>query len=182
MRNMTSTNPDDSPLRWSDALLVGHAAMDATHREFVELVAAMASAEDQLLPALLDEFVAHTEEHFADEERWMLQSDFPAAACHRDEHEAVLATVRTARRKLAQGDPTLCRRVVSELIRWFPAHVDHLDSALANWLCKCRHEAAPLVLRRGQARTAPSSGPLAEVERPKDGDAASATHDTADLA
>lgn len=61
----------------------------------------------------------------------MLQSAFPAADCHRDEHAAVLATVRTARRKLAEGNATLCRRVVSELIHWFLAHVDQLDSALA---------------------------------------------------
>jgi hemerythrin len=154
MRNTPSTNPDDPPFHWSDALLLGHGAMDATHREFVDLVAALSRAEDGRLAGLLDTFIAHTEEHFSAEDRWMVQSAFPAADCHRDEHAAVLATVHTARRKLAQGDATLCRRVVSELIRWFPAHVEQLDSALAQWLCKRQHAAVPLVLRRGVTRNA----------------------------
>lgn len=161
MRNTSSTNPDDPSLHWSDAWLLGHDAMDATHREFVDLVSALHDADDALLPGLLEAFIAHAQEHFADEERWMLQSDFPATACHRDEHAAVLATVRTARRRLAEGDATLCRRVVAELMRWFPAHVERLDSALAQWLCKRRHDAVPLVLRRDVARGAGDARALA---------------------
>lgn len=148
MYSPSSTNPETPLLAWSDALLLGHGAMDAAHREFVDLVAALSQAQEQSLPALFDAFIVHVEEHFAAEERLMLQSAFPAMHCHRDEHAAVLATVHTARDKLAHGDPTLCRKIVPELARWFPAHVDYLDSALAQWLCKRRHGAVPLVLRR----------------------------------
>ncbi|SBP86973.1 hypothetical protein [Thiomonas delicata] len=67
MRNTSSTNPDVPPFRWSDALLLGHGTMGATHSEFVDLVAALSRAEDRRLPGLLGAFIAHTEEHFSAE-------------------------------------------------------------------------------------------------------------------
>ena len=36
----------------------------------------------------------------------------------------------------------------AELAAWFPPHVQHLDSALAQWICKHTWDAKPLVLHR----------------------------------
>lgn len=139
-------------LAWSDALLIGHAAMDRTHREFVQCVQAMTACADAELPAALRAFIAHAQVHFAEEDEAMAGSAFPAGDCHADEHAAVLESAGEVLVRVEAGDAALGRAFAAELARWFPAHVAHLDSALAHWLVKRRHGGAPVVLRRAPAR------------------------------
>ncbi len=122
--------------------------MDAVHREFVDTVQALQTAQDADLPRCLESFVAHARSHFETEDRWMVETDFPARACHIEEHAAVLASVEQVRQLLAQGNLTECRRLADELARWFPGHADYLDSALSHWICKQRLGGTPVVLRR----------------------------------
>jgi hemerythrin len=141
---------------WDDRYLLGHRAIDDTHREFVELVDAMLTACDADFPAALDAFARHTESHFEDENRLMDQHDFPARGCHVDEHEKVLASVREVQALVAAGDIEIGRELGRALMDWFPGHADYMDSALATWLVKKATRGAPLVLRRNMALTAPN--------------------------
>lgn len=139
----------DTSFTWSDQFLLGHGAMDATHREFVDIVGAMLSASDADLGRLLDDFANHAERHFEDERQWMLATEFPAAQCHIDEHNAVLASVHEVRALLAGGGhEATCRALARELSRWFPGHADYMDASLAQWLVKKRMGGIPVVLRR----------------------------------
>ena len=133
---------------WSDELLLGHPIIDAEHRELVALIGALTSCSDAELGERLQAFVAHASSHFADEDREMAESDFPAAGCHADEHAKVVASAREVIALVGEGDVAIGRRFAQELARWFPGHVAHLDSALAHWLVKRRHGGAPVVLRR----------------------------------
>lgn len=144
-----------STLTWSDQYLLGFAAMDDTHREFVERVAALECAPDCELPVRLAEFAHHAIEHFAQEEQWMTSTAFPAAKCHADEHAAVLRSVREVEQMLRDGAPvTLARDLTRALIDWFPAHADYMDAALSHWMSKRAHGGLPVVLRRGVAEPA----------------------------
>ena len=133
---------------WDDDLRLGFAPMDATHEEFLALVAALLAAPDDAVPDALLAVHAHSREHFAAEERWMEESAFPAAGCHRDEHAAVLASMAGVGRKVAAGDVEAARRLARALVDWFPGHADYLDSALAHWMCKRTLGGTPVVLRR----------------------------------
>lgn len=135
--------------QWSDAFLLGYGKMDDTHREFVELVAAMLACPDEEMAERLRTFAGHAERHFADELKWMLTSQFPATQCHADEHAAVMASVKQVQERVDAGDIEVARRLATELARWFPGHADHMDSALAQWLVRKKHGGAPLVLKRG---------------------------------
>lgn len=137
-----------APMQWHEGLLLGYAPMDHTHEEFVQCVAALQSATDDQLPVALAAFSDHARRHFDEEDRWMEQSQFPARACHIEEHAAVLKSVGEVQVLLSQGNTAVCRRLVQELVDWFPAHVDYLDSALAHWMCKQRLGGKPVVLRR----------------------------------
>lgn len=139
-------------LAWSDALLLGHAAMDRTHREFVDVVRRMIACSDADLAGALGAFIDHARGHFGDEDRAMAESAFPAADCHADEHTAVLQSAHEVLARVDGGDVAIGRAFAAELARWFPTHVAHLDSALAHWLVKRRHGGAPVVLRRELAR------------------------------
>jgi hemerythrin-like metal-binding protein len=143
---------DSAELTWSDELLLGHPAMDHTHREFVDVVQAMTACADADLAAGLRRFIAHAQAHFGEEDRDMAETRFPAADCHADEHAAVLSSAHEVLARVEAGDVPIGRAFVAELSRWFPSHVAHLDSALAHWLVKRRHGGAPVVLRRELAR------------------------------
>jgi hemerythrin-like metal-binding protein len=135
--------------RWSDAFLLGYPPMDTVHAEFVDLVGRLERATDAELAPLLEQFAAHTRAHFEMENTWMVETGFPPRECHIDEHAAVMKSVDAVRGLLAQGDSAVCRRLVQELIGWFPAHAHHLDSALAHWISKLRTGGKPVVIRRG---------------------------------
>lgn len=143
-----------APFGWSDRFTLGFALMDHAHEEFVLLVGALKQCRDADLPAALREFERHALEHFSQENEWMESHNFPARKCHIAEHDAVLGSVRGIRRRAEAGDLSCVRRLAVELERWFPSHVDHLDSALAHWMCKQTYGAVPVVVRRDVTATA----------------------------
>jgi hemerythrin len=163
-------------ISWSDAFVLGYPAMDDSHREFVDDLRALLLAPDDGLAAALDVFGVHLASHFAREEGWMNGTEFPARQCHADEHAAVLKSVGEVQAMLA--DPAqasrrfrVARELAQELERWFPAHADHLDSALSHWMSRRAHGGAPVVLRRSAAIQAVDS-PLGNATDPRMGQGA----------
>ncbi len=141
-------------MHWQDSYLLGFNAMDDTHREFVDCVAALQTAEDADLTARLADFERHAAAHFEQEGQWMTSTTFPAAQCHIDEHSAVLSSVREVLALLAAGPrPAIVRDLTAHLVAWFPGHADYMDAALSHWMSKRAHGGIPVVLRRGVARS-----------------------------
>lgn len=137
---------------WTDRYCLGHAAMDDTHREFVERVNALLTVDDAELMAALAALAEHAMAHFVQEADWMAADGFPARECHVAEHDKVLASITEVQQMLARGDVETVRQLAVALIEWFPAHADYMDSALATWMVKRSHAAAPLIFRRHETR------------------------------
>jgi hemerythrin len=129
---------------------LGYAPMDAIHGEFLVLLQTLLTASDEAMAEALAQVHAHSQSHFAEEERWMDDTAFPPRACHADEHAAVLASMEGVARRVAAGDFEAGRRLARALAEWFPGHAHHLDSALAHWLCKRQFGGKPVVLHRPQ--------------------------------
>lgn len=138
----------NASMDWDDGYLLGFTPMDVVHREFVDCVSALQRTEEVNLNDALNTLAQHCESHFEQENRWMLETDFPASECHINEHAAVLRSIYDVRQQLAQGNVAICRRLGQELAAWFPGHADYLDSALAHWMCKRTLGGKPVVLRR----------------------------------
>lgn len=123
------------PITWKPEFVLGQEIVDATHREFVDLIACLDETQGELPPAaLLDRFkrlIDHTVEHFGQEDRWMAATGFSPDNCHVRQHKMVLDVMREVLR-LAQDHDNLVplRRIVKELEEWFPQHADMLDAAL----------------------------------------------------
>lgn len=139
---------DAGLLVWADDLAQGHREMDATHREFIGYVNAMLAADDASFDSHLDAFADHAHRHFADEDRWMAESDWENARCHVDEHAAVLTSVAEVRALPAARRLEVGRRLAVELARWFPGHVKVMDEGLARHLLARRLGGARVSLRR----------------------------------
>jgi hemerythrin len=146
----------------SPADALGYPPMDEVHEEFAELLVAAAQASDAQLPARLQDIAGHCRSHFGLEQQWMDGSGYPGGECHAQEHAAVLASIDGARRRVAAGEVQVGRTLVAALQSWFPAHAQHLDSALAHWMSKQRWGAKPLVFHRRAAD--PAAAPARHID------------------
>jgi hemerythrin len=151
-------NPTDlEPLHTAP---LGFAPMDAVHLEFDALLDdALRHAGDQ--DARLAAVVDHLRSHFEIEGCWMHETDYPHGDCHLEEHAAVLASAREVQALDATRRPRVARAFLEELAAWFPAHSQHLDSALAHWMVKRSHGGKPVVFHapRRAAGQAPGTNP-----------------------
>ena len=121
-------------LEWSAALELQSETMDDTHREFVALLNALDEAADGDMLARMDAFLAHTEQHFAQEEQWMTATAFPPLGCHKGEHDNILEVVREVRKRVAAGELHYGTTLAAALAEWFPHHAQSMDAVLALYL------------------------------------------------
>lgn len=119
-------------MEWTEKLALGLGQMDDTHREFVEGYNRLLVLSGEALLAEMDAFIAHTVAHFDQENRWMAQVGFPA--CHKAEHDRVLAVCADVRKRMERGDAAIGRQLIEELPIWFENHVESMDAALAAYL------------------------------------------------
>ena len=135
------------------ALDVGFAPMDDDHRALEQCIARAQASPDAGLHAAIADITGVLATHFAQEDGWMTQSAFPPRDCHIAEHAAVIGSAGEVLTLVAAGRAEVGRRFIDELAAWLPAHVTHLDSALAAWLSKQRFGGKPIVLHRARATT-----------------------------
>lgn len=115
-----------------DPLILGIEEMDATHREFVDLVNRMQQAKGNELRRLFHELMTHMELHIGRENHLMKQSGFPARLEHHSEHLRILGQLAHFRMRVDQGQEKMARAFICEqLPEWFRTHVPTMDSALA---------------------------------------------------
>jgi|APCry1669189534_1035231.scaffolds.fasta_scaffold04168_6 hemerythrin len=152
-----STHPHDD-FTWSDEFLLGFDPIDDVHEEFVHVVHALLHCSDEELLTHLDEFAAHAKSHFDTEDQWMRETNFPPAQCHIDEHAAVMHSLKEVRERVVLGEYEVGRSFTRELVKWFPGHATHLDSALAQWMFKREHGGKPVVFRRQAASSTKAFG------------------------
>jgi hemerythrin len=133
---------------WREEFELGHARMDATHREFVACVDALLAADDAALGAALGAFEHHAREHFDEEDDAMRASAYGPAGCHIDEHAAVLGSLQQVKDMLARGRVDVVRAFGRALADWFPRHVQAMDAGLAAWLVQQQLGGAPIMVKR----------------------------------
>lgn len=125
-----------SLLAWSADIALDHPQMDATHREFVDLLNAAGDALARSPAEGLQAWellVEHTVGHFGQEDRWMQATGFAAENCHGGQHAQVLALMQEVTRLAAQHqDFGPLGRVLPELGPWFTMHAQTMDAALAS--------------------------------------------------
>jgi hemerythrin len=121
-------------MEWNESLVLDRGVMDATHEEFVELLNRLADAPEDQMVAVIDEFIAHTVAHFAQEQRWMEQMEFPPLHCHVGEHDSVMQIAHEVRRRAAAGETRFGRVLAEAVAEWFANHAASMDAVLALYM------------------------------------------------
>ena len=150
--------PTTDRLQWDDDLLLGNTEIDELHHEFVEVVSAVQSASDADMPQHFAALLDHLQRHFSTEDEMMRSTDFPQRDCHIDEHAAVLQSGREVEAELQKGNAAICHSYAAALVDWFPAHAQHLDSAVVHWVSKIRTGGKPVVIKRNLAQKIKAEG------------------------
>ena len=132
---------------------VGFGPMDEIHREFHDLLEALAQPGDEGEKLLA--LHTHLLSHCAQEERWMRESHFPACECHQREHEMLLEVVAEVRRRFDAGDSEIVERLAEELPQWFAVHANAMDAGLAVHLRKLA-EGGGLAARAAEEEAEPA--------------------------
>ncbi len=138
-------------VQWSDALCLELDFMDDTHREFIDLLAAIEIADDDQVVDRFAQMVQHTEGHFGAEDQWMKDTHFSSSNCHTMQHDVVLQVLREGLRRGQEGDLTLLRDLARELGVWFTQHAQSMDAALALHLRGVGYDAATGQVRHPEA-------------------------------
>ena len=129
-----SASPFAAGLSWSNELHTGDERMDNTHEEFVTMLNALLKTPPSEQLNLYRQFLSHTVEHFAQEDRWMVATGFSEDNCHAGQHATILETMRAVETHYVQGDPDIISRLAEALAEWFPQHAATMDAGLAQHL------------------------------------------------
>ncbi len=111
--------------------LLGVESMDATHREFIELVSWLAEADKAEFAEGFARLVAHTQRHFEHESRLMRACRFSAIGEHENDHSRVLGELAFMQRQVDAGRIFPVRSYIRQLPDWFNTHLLTMDAALA---------------------------------------------------
>ena len=106
--------------------------MDATHREFVDLLNRLDDIPNEAFPGYFDELLEHTRTHFEAENALMESTKFLSIREHKDDHDRILAEMMQMQRFAAKGMSKIAQSYVREkLPDWFKTHAASMDIALA---------------------------------------------------
>ncbi|NWF38460.1 hypothetical protein F3F96_04865 [Mariprofundus sp. NF] len=89
-----------------------------------------------VLSEKLDELLIHTQEHFANEERLMLEAHFPPYAMHKNAHNLFLQELQDAVSswKEEQAIGPIDQFMRFKLPRWMKDHISTMDYVTAGYL------------------------------------------------
>lgn len=90
----------------------------------------------------LDALLIHTQAHFANEERLMLEAHFPPYAMHRNAHNLFLQQLQDAVSdwKQEQAIGPIDQFMRSALPRWMKDHISTMDYVTAGYLSNQQHK------------------------------------------
>ncbi len=114
--------------------------MNEDHLEAVELIGRVQRAIKAIdmikISAALETLYQHNVEHFAREEEQMLRLRFPPYACHKDEHERVLAELQQVINQWQQGQDCelLGHYLDDSLSSWLVDHINTMDRVTARFI------------------------------------------------
>jgi hemerythrin len=88
----------------------------------------------ELAPSILVELLRYTREHFADEERMLIQARYPDFARHKAEHKKLNSEVAQMVQDIENGKAVLSMDLVEFLRTWLQEHILGRDKKYMTYL------------------------------------------------
>ena len=117
---------------WDDRLNVGINEIDMQHKKLVQMLnelyeAMKAGKANEAVGKILDGMIQYTTSHFATEERYMRQHNFPDFQKHKQEHDTLTQQVLDLQSQFKSGQVALSMKVGNFLKNWLSSHISGTD-------------------------------------------------------
>lgn len=119
-------------MTWNNTLSVGVIEMDLQHKRLIDMLNqlfdAMSTGQGaEVLKPVLGGLVQYTVTHFANEERYMKQFNYPDFARHKEEHDALTQKANELKNRLDKGQSMLSVETLTFLKTWLNTHIQGTD-------------------------------------------------------
>ncbi len=119
-------------LQWSDKYSVGVEAMDHQHKRLIGLIndldeVIQKGGHYEELEPVIAGVTDYTETHFASEEAYMAEVNYPDLDHHKKNHAQLLRDLADLRDEAANGDRTVLDRLLVFLQTWLVGHIVGID-------------------------------------------------------
>ena len=127
-------------MNWNEKMAVGVRLLDTDHQKLVGMLnelydAVMKGQGKETLGKVLDGLVDYTKIHFAHEEKFFAQTNYPDAVAHKKEHDALTLQVLEVQKKYNSGQTiTLSLEVMNFLKNWLTNHIQASDKKYGPYL------------------------------------------------
>ena len=126
-------------IEWRDDFNINVRELDAQHRTMAGLVNRLHRAVDdheapEAVGAILAQLVECTRDHFATEERMMLEHGYPEYGAHMREHQDLLEQLETLRRKVSGGAGPVFAAGADFSSDWVMVHLLGSDKRFGDFL------------------------------------------------
>jgi hemerythrin-like metal-binding protein len=127
-------------MEWNDKMSVGVESLDKDHQKLMKMVnelhdAMKAGHGKEPLGKILDALTNYTRVHFAREERFFVQTDYPAAAEHKKQHDELTRQVVDVQQKYKDGATSLLTVEVMNFLKdWLLNHIQGSDKKYGPYL------------------------------------------------
>ncbi len=121
--------------------MIGIDAIDDQHKELFERIGQFYDSIDKGLTApqvneIMDYLADYANTHFATEEGYMSQYDYPEYRQHKELHQVFISDLYTIQKRLSQDgfSSLLGAELEGSLYHWLVEHVSQVDKKLADYL------------------------------------------------
>lgn len=121
-------------LEWTEEMSVGVDALDDDHKTLFKLLNHVLHTHQFLkaadtLQEALEALASYANQHFAREEDFMAEIDFPGLDAHKQQHAFFIEKIATFRAQIEDIDPIMVRiSLILFLMDWLTKHILTQDS------------------------------------------------------
>jgi hemerythrin len=112
---------------WDDKFSVSVKEIDTQHKNLIKMVNdfynCVKSDDKKALSSLLNSLIKYTVHHFATEEKYMKQFNYPGTAAHIKEHQAFAEKATDVKKRFDSGELVLSVEVTNFVKNWIIQHV-----------------------------------------------------------
>ena len=119
-------------IEWDNKYSVGISIIDEEHKQLIGIInkaiaAKQHSNNSKEIIEILNEINNYALTHFADEEAYMIQFNYPDYEQHRKEHQGFSIETMAFFDSVAKGDCQLASKILEHLKSWLVHHVQGTD-------------------------------------------------------
>jgi hemerythrin len=119
-------------IEWDDEYSVGISRIDDEHKQFIDIInMAIATKERNGTPEELKEVLhritMYAITHFATEENYMIEFNYPEYQYHKEEHHDFSKKIIEYCDRVTDGDSQLANKILEYLKQWLVNHIQVTD-------------------------------------------------------